>query len=167
LLCRVAQKHVLLSSGLLRTLLRRMTLPGTNLRHNVNYPSPSEQKNRVAIAHHACGCSLVSLLSRIQITHNTSRWLARLDVGSVRFAQRRSWLLRDQISSDDEHVDIDISDGDDGEEVKQDNCNAKKVKVENKIQEIEDLLTVCYNCVFCLNLLNTTNAMQYVAGSLR
>jgi hypothetical protein len=93
--------------------------------------------------------------------------VARLDAGSFRFAQRSSWLLRDQISSDDEHVDVDVSDGDDAEEVKQDNCNAEKAKVENKFQEVEDLVTVCDNCVFGLNLLNATNAMQCVAGSLR
>jgi hypothetical protein len=45
---------------------------------------------------------------------------------------------------DNEHVVIYITDGDHAEEV----CNAEKVKVENKIQEVEDLVTVCHNCTF-------------------
>jgi hypothetical protein len=171
LLCRVAQKHVLLSSGLLRTLVHRLTLPDMILRHNVNCPSPSARKNRVAIVQRACSCSLVSLLSRLQISHNSSRWLARLDVGSVRFAQRSAWLLRNQSSNDDEHVDIYITDGDSqdhAEDFDEYNCNAERVQVENKIQEVEDLVTVGQTLfiVFLLEL-HTTNAMQCVAGSLR
>ena len=88
-------------------------------------------------------------MSRTQISHNASRWLARLDVGSAGFAQRSSWLLRDQGSSDDEQVDICIRGEDSEEEVDKNNCNAEKVKVENKIQEIEDLVTVRLYLLFC------------------
>ena len=86
------------------------------------------------------------------MSHNVSRWLARLDAGSTRFAQRSSWLLRDQSSSDEEEADIHINfitDGISEEEVDKNNCNAEKVKVENKIQEIEDLVTVRLYLLFC------------------
>jgi hypothetical protein len=152
LLCTVARKHVLLSGGLLRTLVHRMALPGTILHYNANLLSRSAQKNRVALAQRACGGSFVARLSRIQISHNMSRWLARLDVGSSRFAQRSSWLLLgqgDEGSSDDEQADICIRGEDSEEEVDQDDCNAEKVKVENKIQEVEDLVTVRLDYFFC------------------
>jgi hypothetical protein len=150
LLCSDARKHVLLSGGLLSTLAHRIASPGTILYYNAE----SAQKNRDALAQRACGCSFVARLSRTQISHNVSRWLARLDVGSSRFAQRSLWLLRDQGhkgSSDDEQADICIRGEDSEEEVDQDNCNAEKVKVENKIQEVEDLVTVRLIFVFCLN----------------
>jgi hypothetical protein len=148
LLSTVARNHVLLSGGLLRTLVHRIALPGTILHYNSSRLSPREKKNQVALAQRACGCSFVARLSRTQISYNVSRWLARIDVGSSRFAQRSSWLLRDQgrkCSSDDEQADICIRGEDSEEEVDQDDCIAK---VENKIQQVEDLVTVRLDVFF-------------------
>ena len=148
LLCTVARKHVLLSGGLLCTLVHRIAFPGAILHYNSSRLSPRENKNRVAVAERACGCSFVARLSRTQISHNVSRWLARLDAGSSRFAQRSSWLLRDQgrkCSSDDEQAEMCIR-GEDSEE--EDDCIAEKFKVECKIHQVEDLVTVRLNFFF-------------------
>ena len=128
LLCAAARKRVLCSSGLLRTLVHRIALPAnfSHLKENWLSPMAMARKNRIALTHRACGRSLVARLSRTQIDHNVTRWLARLDLGSPRFIQRSSWLLRNQ-----------ESDGSDGER-----CDDSAFEIENKIQAIEDLVTV-------------------------
>ena len=126
LLCRVARMRVLCSSGLLRTLVHRITTPAAVSRSKTHRLSPTALKNRNALAHRVCGCSLVTRLSRIQIDHNVARWRARLNFSSPRFVQRNSWLLRRE-----------NSDSSDGEQDKQCAC-----EIENQIQSIEDLVTV-------------------------
>jgi hypothetical protein len=123
MLCAVARKHVLCFSSLLRTLVHRIALPANALHLKDNWLSVTARKNRIALTHRTCSRSLVARLSRTQIDHNVTRWLARLDLGSSRFVQRSSWLLRDQES--------------DGER-----CDDSAFEIENAIQAIEDLVTV-------------------------
>jgi hypothetical protein len=126
LLCAAARKRVLCSSGLLRTLLHRIALPFNFSHLKDNWLSPMARKNRIALTHRACGRCLVASLSRTQIDHNVARWLSRLDLGSPRFVQRSAWLLRNQ-----------ESDGSDEE-----GCDESAFEIENRIQAIEDLVTV-------------------------
>lgn len=139
LLSPVARNHVLLSGGLLRTLVHRIALPGTILYYNSSRLLPREKKNQVALAQRACGCSFVARLSWTQI-YNVSRWLARIEVGSSRFAQRSSWLLRDQsrkCSSNDEQTDMCIRGEDSEEEVDQVDCIAERSKLRTKFNKLK------------------------------
>jgi hypothetical protein len=120
LLCRDARMRVLCCSGLLRTLVHRLTSPKamSNLK--------TAHKNRHALAQRACGRGFVMRLSSIQIDHNVVRWRSRLDFASRRFVQRSSWLLQRE-----------DSDSSDIEQGTQSAC-----EIENQIQSIEDLVTV-------------------------
>ena len=131
LLCGAARNRVLLSSGLLRTLVHRFASRSVNSHLKCKWPSRMEVKNRIALAQRACGRALVARICRAQIDHNLSRWLAFLDEGSARFAQRSYWLLRQQ--------DNDSSDEEEGKQ--------SAFEIENQIQAIEDLVTV--RIVFC------------------
>jgi hypothetical protein len=85
-----------LCSDAAQSLVHRLASPSATSHLKGKWSSRMADKNRIALAQRACGRSLVARICRAQIDHNLSRWLALLDEGSARFAQRSCWLLRQQ-----------------------------------------------------------------------